>query len=129
MELGDILDAFDDHLEAEFAREADHRLDHDPVAAAADDIGDHRPVDLDRIERQRGQIGEARIAGAEIVDRDADARGAQPGEPAATSRLSAIRLLSTISAVIWSGLRPARGDFGQQPLLIARHDRDRAAGG
>src|SRR5262245_43015347 len=34
MQLGDILDALDDHLEVELLGEADHRLDDDAVAAS-----------------------------------------------------------------------------------------------
>ena len=58
-ELGGAFDAFDDHLVAEFARQGDHRLDDNAVARAADDIGDKRAVDLDCVDRQRGQIGKA----------------------------------------------------------------------
>ena len=59
----------------------DQRLDDDPVALAADQVGDQPAVDLDRVERQRRQIGKARIAGSEIVDRDAEARVAKKVEP------------------------------------------------
>ena len=38
----------------------DHCLDHDPVALAADDVGDQSAVDLEHVERQLGQISEAR---------------------------------------------------------------------
>ena len=40
-------------------------------------------VDLEIIERQRLQVGEARIAGAEIVDRDPQPALPQPGEQVA----------------------------------------------
>ena len=70
---------FDDDLEVELAGEVDQRLDDDPVALAADDVGNQAAVDLDHVERQRRQVGKACIAGAEIVDRDPDARLAQGG--------------------------------------------------
>ena len=76
------LDAFDDDLQLELAGQADHRPDDDPVARAADDVGDQPAVDLERVERQAGQIGEAGIAGAEIVDRDR-ARRRRAAAPAA----------------------------------------------
>ena len=58
----------------------DHRLDDDPRLLAALDVGDQRRVELDPVERHRAQPGEVRIAGAEIVDRDARAVGAQRGD-------------------------------------------------
>ena len=42
VQLGGAFDAFDDDRQLELAGEADHRLDDDPVAAAADDVGDQR---------------------------------------------------------------------------------------
>src|SRR6476646_6374681 len=51
-ELARALDALDHDLQVEFAGEADHRLDHDPVAASPDEVGDQPAVDLDRVERQ-----------------------------------------------------------------------------
>ncbi len=74
------LDALGDHRQAERAPHVDHRAHHDPVARAAGDVLREPPVDLDRVERQRLEIGEARIARAEIVDRDAQAARAQLGE-------------------------------------------------
>ena len=56
-------------------------MDDDPVALAGDDLGDQPTVDLQRVERQAAEIGEARIAGAEVVERDLEARFAQPREP------------------------------------------------
>ena len=43
----------------------------------AQQLLDERAVDLDLVEREALQIAEARIAGAEIVERDADAHAAQ----------------------------------------------------
>ena len=41
------------------------------------DVADERLVDLDLVEREAAQIAQRRIAGAEIVHRDADAEVAQ----------------------------------------------------
>ena len=51
-QLAGALHALDDDLEVELAGQADHRLDDDPVALAADDVGDQPAVDLDHVERQ-----------------------------------------------------------------------------
>ncbi len=82
-----VFDPFDNHSEIEFTREADHRLDDDPVAATSGDLGDQPAIDLDQVERQRGEIGEARIAGAEIVDRNAHALLAQARQPGGDTRV------------------------------------------
>jgi len=50
VKLGKAFNAFDDDLEPEFARHRDHRLDDNAVAFLTDEVGDHRTVDLYRIE-------------------------------------------------------------------------------
>ncbi len=58
----------------------DHRLDDQPAVAGPGDIGDERLVDLDLGEGQLPQLHQRRIAGAEIVDREADALDAEASQ-------------------------------------------------
>src|SRR5690348_7553938 len=69
-----VLHAFGDHREAKRVRHLDNGAHDGGVAALLQDAGDERAVDLQRGEREACQAGEARVAGAEVVDRDADAR-------------------------------------------------------
>ena len=76
------LDALGNDAQAELADQRDHRRD-DRLAApvvGAERI-DERLVDLDDVRRQRLEIGEAAVSGAEIVDRNPDARRRQRLEP------------------------------------------------
>ena len=59
--------------EAEALGQRDDRVRDRGVVGAAGQVAHERAVDLDLVERQPRQIGERRIAGAEIVDREADA--------------------------------------------------------
>ena len=77
-----------DHLQSELARKVDQRLDYDPVALALDDLRNESAVDLEHVERQRSQIGEACIARPEIVDGDADARVTQCSQPRGNTPLT-----------------------------------------
>ena len=65
------LDAFGGGLHVQIGREADHRADQCGIAALrVRGAGDKRSVDLDLVERDALQIAEARVAGAEIVERE-----------------------------------------------------------
>src|SRR5688572_19918103 len=72
-----LLDALGDHLEAERPPDADHRMDDGGVDRHAD-IADEGAIDLDLPERKAPQVIEARIAGAEIVEREGHAEPLQP---------------------------------------------------
>ena len=74
------LDPFGEHPQAEPVRERDDRLRDGGVAAALRHRGDERAVDLETVDRQSGEIAQARIAGAEVVDRDQHAERDQPVE-------------------------------------------------
>src|SRR5690349_21665176 len=75
-----VLDPFGDHLHAERACEREDRA-HDcagtRIARRARELGDERAVDLERLQRELMQIRERGVAGAEIVERDRDARAAE----------------------------------------------------
>ena len=74
------LDPFGDDVEAERTGHVDDASHNDPVPGRAGDVLAQPLVDLEIVERQRLQIGKARIAGAEIVDGRAKAAAAQLGE-------------------------------------------------
>jgi len=71
------LDPFGGRLDAEAGAQAGYRLDDRDVLAAVAGAGDERAVDLDPVEREAAQVAQARIAGAEIVHRDAHAQRPQ----------------------------------------------------
>src|SRR5688572_21298864 len=79
--LADGLDPFGDHgaphVVAQLDERADRALLDDVLVATAHE----RHVDLDDLGHQLGEAGEAGIAGADVVDRDAEAELAEPGEP------------------------------------------------
>ena len=71
------LDPLGRGLDAEACPEIGDRPDDHRAAAVALDVLDERAVDLDLVERERAQIAERGISGAEIVHRDAHAERAQ----------------------------------------------------
>src|SRR6185369_10764060 len=77
LELGLGLDALGDHFHPQRAAEMDDRLDDRRALALAAHAVDEAAVDLEAIERELADIVEARIAGAEIVERDAETHLAQ----------------------------------------------------
>ena len=66
------LDAFGDCYETEAVTQADDCVN-DPQVLRAILMEQERAVDLDAIEGESLQIAKARVAGTEIVKRDADA--------------------------------------------------------
>ena len=79
LELGLGLDALGDDADAQAVGQRDHGLDDRPVRLAVEP-GHERPVDLDRVEGQVLQVGQRRVAGAEVVEDEPDAHVAQPVE-------------------------------------------------
>src|SRR6185295_15560765 len=73
LDLGRGLDALGDHGGAQGARHLDDGAHDRRVARLAPDAGDEGAVDLERRHRKAREVREARVAGAEVVDRDADA--------------------------------------------------------
>src|SRR5262249_27458757 len=76
-ELLGRLDALGDDLEAEVMAERDDRAGDQRALAIDVDLVDERAVDLERVDLEAAEVGERRVAGAEVVDRDAHALGAQ----------------------------------------------------
>jgi len=69
------LHAFRDRCELELLRQRHHGADERGVGAIGADIAHERLVDLELVDREAVQIGERRVAGAEVVHRDAHAEG------------------------------------------------------
>ena len=76
-QLRGLLDALGGGLDIERMGEFGDRADDRAGAVAGQQIVDEAAVDLQLVEREALQIAERRIAGAEIVERDADAERAQ----------------------------------------------------
>ena len=75
--IGVGLGALGDHVHAEVVRQRDDRFQDDGARAAARGA-DERLIDLDGVEREALQIGQGRMSGAEIVERQAGAELANP---------------------------------------------------
>src|SRR4029079_3830169 len=70
IQLGGGLNALGEHAQAERVRHRDDRLRDRCVAPAGGGAHHERAVDLQAIDRQPGQITQARVPRAEVVDRD-----------------------------------------------------------
>src|SRR3954469_19712271 len=77
VELAGGLDALGDRLEPQAARDVDDRADDRRVVLLLAQPVDERAVDLDRVDRHALQARQGRVAGAEVVEQDADAELAQ----------------------------------------------------
>ena len=75
-----VLDAFGADLEPQVVAELDQRADHGVRFAAVRHVHDETLVDLHLVERHLIELCQRRIAGAEIVERQADALHTQPRE-------------------------------------------------
>ena len=71
-ELLGRLDSLGDDEQLERVREVDHGRDHGVVAAVAEPAHE-RPVDLEERQVEALQVGQRRVAGAEVVEADLDA--------------------------------------------------------
>ena len=79
-EYGDlfvVVDAFGDDEEVEVLGECDDGGDDGGVLAFGADRPDEGLVDLDDVEGEGSEVGEGRVAGAEVIERDVDAEGSQ----------------------------------------------------
>ncbi len=72
------LDALGGHLHAEAAAEADHRVHDGGGVGRPFDRAHEARIDLELVEREAAQILQARIAGAEIVERQPHAQRLEP---------------------------------------------------
>src|SRR6056297_3134134 len=75
------LDPLGDDLEPQSRAEGDDRPGDRCTRLVVRDVADERLVDLERADRKALEIGERRVAGAEIVDREVDAEAVQIAQP------------------------------------------------
>ena len=80
--LGVVGHPLGDDPQIEAAREADDGPHDGRVVAAVGQGGDEGAVDFQRIDRESAQVDQRRIAGPEIIDRDAHPELAEPHENA-----------------------------------------------
>src|SRR5262245_13235553 len=76
------LDALGHDLELEAVGEADDRERDHRVLRVGGDVAHERVVDLERVDREALEVGEARVPRAEVVDRDLHARVLEPAQRA-----------------------------------------------
>src|SRR5262249_32303319 len=99
--LVDRLDTLRRRGHAERAGDADHRLYDDDVLVAFAQIRDERAIDLDLVERKAAQVAQRRVAGAEVVERNAD-----------TERLELVQDRQRVLAILHED---PLGDFELEP--------------
>ena len=75
-----VLDAFGDDAQAQRMRELDDRIDDRTRIDAVLDVHHEAAIDLQLLGGQLAQVAQARVAGAEVVDRQVDARRAEAAE-------------------------------------------------
>src|SRR5882757_9158983 len=75
---GAALDALGDDGQTKLPGKPNRRTDDRGVVVVGEQVEHERPVDLETVERKLLQIREARIAGAEIVEHDANAEIPDP---------------------------------------------------
>jgi len=76
------FDAFRHHGQAEAAGQRNDGAHDGGIVVVARDVMDERAVDFQAVNGKSLQVAERRVAGAEIVHRDADAQGLQSGQHA-----------------------------------------------
>src|SRR5919112_5801682 len=67
-----VLDALRGDLEAEVPGQVDDAPDDLLIVGVAGQGGDEAAVDLDLVDREPAQVGQRRVTGAEVVDRQPD---------------------------------------------------------
>src|SRR5581483_2438368 len=77
VELLGPLDAFGDEAQAQAVRERRDGAHDGGVVRVPGKVADEGLVDLELLQAKALEVAQARIAGAEVVDRDLDAGGAQ----------------------------------------------------
>ena len=109
-QLADVVDGLDPlghHVERQRPGHRDDRLGDRGVARLRAEPVDERAVDLEHVERQAGQVAERRVAGAEVVEHQPNARApSKPGAPRPSPSASRTITVSVISRLRQAGSRP-----------------------
>jgi len=69
------FDSFGDHLQMQAVGHDDDGLDDFHVLCGFGNVLDKRAVDLQRVQRKALEVGQGRITGAEVIDRQGDPEG------------------------------------------------------
>ncbi len=104
-ELSLGLDAFGGDAHAQVGREVDDPAYDAGALVLLFQVADEGPVDLDGIEGKAAEVGQGRIAGAEIVQRDARAECVQADRAAGSCRSGTDSVISSSSSSR-AGARP-----------------------
>ena len=128
-QLRGFLDPFGGGLDAERVGELGDRADDRARALAGEQVLDEAAVDLELVEREALQIAQRRIAGAEIVERDADAeRSAAQWSSFRVASLPSRKIDSVISTSSRPGASPLAASAPQDRLVeraaVELHRRD-----
>ena len=121
--LGGALDALGDGHQPERVRDLHDRA-HEQRARAAEDVAHERAVDLEQVDRELLEVGERRVAGAEVVDGEPDAERAEPRGARRSPRPGPSSGPSVISRISRAGSRPLRSSSDS----TRRADAGRGAG-
>ena len=117
-----VLHALGHGLQAEAACQVDHRLHHVAARVVVGQVVDELDVDLEEVDSELLEVGEAAVAGPEVVERDLAAELAQPGHERATGLLVGDeRGLGDLEAHrrrVDTELLDPGGDVLEQPLVV-----------
>ena len=109
------LDALGDDLEPEMAREVDGRAHDRRVGRVVGHADDEGAVDLDLVQGQALEVGQGRVTGAEVVQRQSHAQLAQPLEHVAgAARIAHHGVLGDLALQQAAGNLPALQDVGDR---------------
>ena len=95
-------------VQPEAAGEPDDRLGDRRIAGIGLEVGDERDVDLQRVDRKVLEVGQRRVAGAEVVDRDREPWARNSCSTLRIASRSCSRLVSVTSSSSHDGSHPAR---------------------
>ena len=70
----DCFDPLGNDMALECTGKADHTLDNHQIVVVTENFADKTLVDLDDLRRQALEVGQRRIAGSKIVNREANAK-------------------------------------------------------
>jgi hypothetical protein len=87
-----LLDPLSDDRQAEAVHEADQPADQAGAAGVGREAAHERLVELEPVQRQVGEVGQRRVAGAEVVGRDGHPGGAPALEQRRAVRAEDLRL-------------------------------------
>src|SRR5918994_6421400 len=104
--LGLVLDALGDHPQAEEVGDAQDGVGQGLLLGPAEQAVHERLGQLEDVNGQVAQVGQGRVAGAEVVEARWTPRARRPTRRSSLASWSVASTLSVISSISWSGSRP-----------------------